>query len=274
MDRNTDRDWEEFGRTEPYWAVLTDEKYKLDKLTSQSLEDFFHSGDSQVSWTFDQIRNHVDPEFDPASGARLRLRGGTIDIPPWKRCRSVTGVDVSPVMLEKAREHAADLGLSNVTFVRGDDELSTVEGPFDFINTYIVLQHIPPDRGERLICRLLELLRDRGVGALHLTYSKSFYEHDRMHRPPVPVVVRTTLRAFLGKIKRRLLRGRSLFMPTRGAPPQDGPCMQMNDYCMNRVLHFLQEGGVRRMVTHFSDHGGNYGTLLLFRKEPTETYRV
>jgi SAM-dependent methyltransferase len=272
MDRDTDRDWEEFGRTEPYWAVLTDEKYKSDKLTSQSLEDFFRSGEEQISWTFDQIRRHIDPGFDPASALDFGCGVGRLTFPLARRCRSVIGVDISPGMLEKAREHEAQLGLNNVTFARGDDKLSTVKGPFDFINTYVVLQHIPPERGECLIRRFLELLRDRGVGAFHLTYSKNYYWHEGMHRPPLGV--RATFAAFRRELMRRLLHGRSHSNPAKEASRAGEPIMQMNDYSLNRVFHFLQQGGARRMVVHFTDHGGPYGVLLLFQKDPVEGYRV
>lgn len=272
MERNTDRDWQKFGRTEPYWAVLTDEKFKSDKLTSQSLEDFFRSGEDQISWTFDQIRRHFDPGFDPVSALDFGCGVGRLTFPLARRCRLVTGVDISPGMLEKAREHETLLGLTNVTFAMGDDKLSTVSGPFDFINTYIVLQHIPPERGERLIRRLLELLRDRGVCALHLTYSNRYYWQEGMHRPPLGV--RATFAAFRRELMRRLLPKRPRPIPDQDASLPSEPIMQMNDYSLNRVFHFLQQGGVRRMVVLFTDHAGHYGILLLFHKDPEEGYRV
>jgi 2-polyprenyl-3-methyl-5-hydroxy-6-metoxy-1,4-benzoquinol methylase len=272
MDRNTDRDWEEFARTEPYWAVLTHEKFKSDKLTSQSLEDFFRSGEDLVSWTFDQIKLHIDPGFDPVSALDFGCGVGRLTFALARRCRTVTGVDISPGMLEKAREHETRLGISNTTFARADDVLSTVAGPFDFINTYIVLQHIRPERGERLIRRLLDLLRDGGFGALHLTYSNSNYRHDGMHRPPRGV--RATFVAFLrALIRPPVSASRRLALALGIAAPRE-PIMQMCDYQLNRVFHFLQQGGVRRIVVDFTDHGGFYGIVLLFRKDPEQGYRV
>jgi SAM-dependent methyltransferase len=272
MDRNTDRDWEEFGRAEPYWAVQTDEKFKSDKLTPQSLEDFFRSGEDLVSWTFDQIKLHIDPGFDPASALDFGCGVGRLTFPLARRCRTVTGVDISPGMLEKAREHERHLSIYNATFAKADDVLSTVDGPFDFINTYIVLQHISPERGEPLIRRLLDLLRDGGVGALHLTYSNSSHRHDGMHRPPRGV--RATFVAFLRALMRPPVSACRRLAIALGMAVPRGPIMLMCDYHLNRVFHFLQQGGVRRMVVHFTDHGGFYGIVLLFRKDPEQGYRV
>jgi SAM-dependent methyltransferase len=272
MDRRTDRDWEEFGRTEPYWAVLTHEKFKSDKLTSQSLEDFFRSGEDLISWTFDQIKLHIDPGFDPVSALDFGCGAGRLTFPLARRCRTVTGVDISPGMLAKAREHERRLSIDNATFAKADDVLSTVAGPFDFINTYIALQHIPPERGERLIRRLIDLLRDSGVGALHLTYSNSNHRHDGMEPPPRGV--RATIVAFIRTLMRPAVSACRRLAIALGITASREPIMLMCNYHLNRVFHFLQQGGVRRMVVQFTDHGGFYGIVLLFRKDPEQGYPV
>ena len=70
-----------------------------------------------------------------------------------------------------------------MTLIQGDDGLTGVPGEFDFINTDIVLQHIPPARGLALIERLLTRLRPGGVAAMQLTYAKGrrFLEHEGRH---------------------------------------------------------------------------------------------
>jgi arsenite methyltransferase len=50
---------------------------------------------------------------------------------------SVTGIDMTPEMIEKAREGAAELGVSNVTFVVGEAE----ELPFDDANFDVVISN-------------------------------------------------------------------------------------------------------------------------------------
>ncbi|MGH3127483.1 MAG: methyltransferase domain-containing protein, partial [Gaiellaceae bacterium] len=57
---------------------------------------------------------------------------------------SVTGIDMTPEMLENARKGAAKLGLNNVTFVEGEAEnLPFDEGSFDVILSNGVIDLIP-----------------------------------------------------------------------------------------------------------------------------------
>ena len=82
------------------------------------------------------------------------------------------GIDVAPNMLTIADRYVKQAGVSNVTLVEGDDELSQLTGTFDFINSYIVLQHIPPACGFAIVQKLLSMLRPKGIGSLQFTFVK------------------------------------------------------------------------------------------------------
>jgi len=57
---------------------------------------------------------------------------------------SVTGIDMTPEMLEKARSAAAELGADNVTFIEGDAEhLPFADGSFDVVISNGVIDLIP-----------------------------------------------------------------------------------------------------------------------------------
>jgi arsenite methyltransferase len=57
---------------------------------------------------------------------------------------SVTGIDMTPEMLEKARAGAAQLGLANVTFVEGEaEQLSFPDASFDVVISNGVIDLIP-----------------------------------------------------------------------------------------------------------------------------------
>ena len=92
-------------------------------------------------------------------------------------------MDIAPKMLDLAKLHAAEHQIGNVTFALGDDELSGVAGQFDFVHSFIVLQHIPPERGMPLLRKLLRLLAPGGVFALQLTFAKK--RNLLMHEAPV-----------------------------------------------------------------------------------------
>jgi SAM-dependent methyltransferase len=278
--RDTDRDWECFGEFEPYWSVQVEEQYRKANLTEDAVRQFYAKGERQVAWFFDTIRTRLDERFAPASALDFGCGVGRLAFPLARRCRSVVGVDVSRAMLHEAETRRDQWGLTNVSFARGDDDLSAVSGPFDLITSYIVLQHIPPSRGERLFSRLLDLLADGGVGVLHLTYSKDWYDSRDMHLPPpVPPLpsglryhLKSTLRLLRERVRSSFQRREAGNGHTTNGEAPFSPAMQMNDYNLNRLCHFLQKAGVRGMHTEFTDHGGHFGIVLFFQKKTKDPY--
>ncbi|MDP9172625.1 MAG: class I SAM-dependent methyltransferase [Planctomycetota bacterium] len=245
---DTDWDWERFGEKDPYWAVITHEKYRQPNLSAAVVQEFYETGESQVDWLFETVRRFVRPDFAPVSALDFGCGVGRLTIPLAKKCKAVVGVDVSTGMLRKAQERCDQIGIKNITLVKGDDDLSQVGNKFDLIASYIVLQHIPVDRGLRLFCRLVDSLNDGGVGALHLTYSRA---------DSGPDLVRAESARMLGSGQRSA-----------------EPVMQMNGYDLNWLFHILQASGVRRMHTEFSDHGGPLGVMLMFCKGAGQGYSI
>ena len=88
------------------------------------------------------------------------------------RLEKPSEIDVAPNMLALARRYADQCNVGNVILLLADDELSSVTGDFDFINSYIVLQHIPPLRGYSIASKLISMLRPKGVGSLQFTFAK------------------------------------------------------------------------------------------------------
>jgi hypothetical protein len=46
----------------------------------------------------------------------------------------------------------------------------------------------------------------------------------------------------------------------------DEPMMQMNRANLNRMFHLLHAAGCQQVLTQLTDHGGELGALLVFRK--------
>jgi SAM-dependent methyltransferase len=56
--------------------------------------------------------------------------------------RHATGIDMTPAMLERARQHAAECGVMNVTWDRGDvTALPYADGAFDIVVTRFSMHH-------------------------------------------------------------------------------------------------------------------------------------
>jgi SAM-dependent methyltransferase len=252
---HTDSAWEYFGRTQPYFGVLTHDGYRTDKLTAEAKRAFFESGQRYVDFILTTLRDELDASLEGARGLDFGCGVGRLTIPLARACKSIQGVDVSESMLAEARKNTEESGITNASFVRGDDHLSSVSGPLGFVHSFIVFQHIPPDRGEAILNRLVDLLQQDGVGVLHFTCSWA---------SSTPLVRRLITSAYkhvpLSFAARNLLKGR----------PVGEPMMQMNRYNLNRILRALHELGCHRTHVRFTETGyfGQpfYGVLLFFQK--------
>ena len=131
---------------------------------------FFESGDADVAELFSIVERHTGAPFSPNTALDFGCGVGRLAGALAKRTRSVIGCDVSPRMLEIARQNMHELQIQNVSFVQSLDD---IEGKsFDFITSLIVFQHIPVREGMRLLDTLLTLLAPGGVMALHFTFGR------------------------------------------------------------------------------------------------------
>ena len=251
LAHKSDREWEKFGKTNPYFGVLSTDKFLSKNLDEAGLAQFFATGESHV----ESLVALMGRVFDrpPAFGRALDFGCGVgrIVIPLARRWNKVTGVDISPSMLGECRKNCAALDLANVEFHDSSDGLKGIEGRFDFIHSVIVFQHIPVDRGEKLFRRLLELLAPDGIGALHFTY----------HIPG------GMLTKFAYALRRRFQPAHWALNLLAGRSPFE-PYMQMNAYSLEKLYNMAQDAGASAVHAELSDHGGNRGAMLVFRKGP------
>jgi 2-polyprenyl-3-methyl-5-hydroxy-6-metoxy-1,4-benzoquinol methylase len=245
-DMSTDVAWEEWGRRDPYFGVITDPKFRRSEMDDHIKREFFESGESHAHGVLTTIRRYVDPGFAPRTVLDFGCGVGRLLIPFAKVVDEVVGLDVSPSMLQEARRNCDEQGLRNVRLLDSDDSLSTLTGSFDLIHSCIVFQHIPAERGRAILSKLLQHLRPGGVGAIQLTYSKTRFASTH-GIAPAPLAAAPSPDAS------------TQFIPT-GADPE----IQMNPYNLNEILFLMQRRGVQQFHVEFSDHGGELGVFLFF----------
>lgn len=245
---DTDRNWEQFGKDDPYFAVLTDDKFHQSNLTDKHLEEFFQSGFNYINFVLEKIRQNIDPNFTIKKALDFGCGVGRLVIPLANLAEEVTGVDVSDSMLNEAKKNCEARAIKNVVHIKSDDNLSLIKEKYDFIHSIIVFQHIPVSRGEQIFKRLLFHLADEGVCVMHFTYAKNFSK-----KKVLPAILRH-LPLFYNFIN--LTKGKKFFTPK----------MQMNTYSLNHLFLAIQNANVHDIYTSFTNHDGYLGVVVYFKK--------
>jgi SAM-dependent methyltransferase len=262
---STDDAWRQWGEQDPYFAVITDPKYRSASLTEEARQEFFRSGDVHARYVLDICKRRLDAAFKPQRVLDFGCGVGRVALAFAALAERVVGTDVSPAMLAEAQRNAQAGGRHNVEFALSDDTLSALEGRFDLVHSFIVFQHIDVPRGRELFGRLVDLVDEKGAGAIHVTYGKA-YHPDRYGQPPSPPPPEPPPRR-MGGLTGLLRRASDAAQePPAPAAPAGDPEMQMNIYPLNELFFVLHRAGVHQMHTVFTDHGGELGVFLFFRR--------
>ena len=251
MIQDTDKHWERWGKEDPYYGVLSSDKFRREVLDDNARQEFFATGDKHIDYILDEITQCFPSPLGRQRGLDFGCGVGRLVIPMAKRFDRVVGVDISDSMLEEAGSNCRRFGVQNVELVKSDATLSRVRGPFDFIHSHIVFQHIPVKRGMAILNRLVDLLGDEGVGAIQFVYgwdAPVVRKLKRWAKETIPFAAPLA----------NLLAGRPLRYPQ----------MQMNQYDYNKIFDLLQKNGCHRTMVRTFESEGEWGTaILIFRKQ-------
>ncbi|WP_373493151.1 class I SAM-dependent methyltransferase [Aquiflexum sp.] len=251
MKTNTIKTWKHFGKEDPYYGVLSEQKYKSENITSADLSGFFETGQVYVSETLQRIQKLYGSDLSSSDILDFGCGVGRLAIPfSYVTNNRTVGIDVSPEILEKAKAHALEMGTENVEFLLSEGKILPQTGKFDFINSYIVLQHIETEVGMSIIQQLLDRLKIGGIMQIHATYgnnwSKIRYFHYYLRST-------NTLYNFVySSLKNRKLEAE--------------PMMQMNSYDP-KMLFGLFSKFSNSIHVELTDHTGFLGASYMFKRE-------
>jgi len=183
--RDTGIDWERLAQANPYWAVLTEDEFK-DNVSGETLASFFARGQQDVNAFLEQIHG-LFPSFAPPFESLIDFGcgAGRLIIPMAQMAKQAYGIDVSKTMREATLRNAAEAGLDNIECFENPETLVKQGTKVDWVNSFIVLQHVEPRRGYFLINDLLQCVKPGGIASLHIPLFKSAermdYMADRVH---------------------------------------------------------------------------------------------
>jgi len=246
----TDAAWEAWGRRDPYYGVVSHPLFRREVIDDHRGE-FFRSGRDLVHQRLAD-HEHLFGPLPRVSALDFGCGVGRLALPLAEEFDRVVGLDIAPSMLAEARQNALAGGVDNVTFALSDDDLGNAPGRYDFVHTYIVLQHIPARRGMRIIDRLVAKVGPGGGLSLH-----------------VSVDIRHPAWRLGSTMLHRVPMAYKLSSWVKGRPLSDPP-MQMNGYSLQAILVRLAAEGMTDVRVRSETHHGVL-TFLVLARRPDDT---
>jgi trans-aconitate methyltransferase len=243
---NTDHHWQQWGNFDPYRAVLFDDKYKR-TLVNAHLEEFFQTGEDYIDSLVAKLAA-LYPGMHFGTAVDFGCGVGRLSIPLAKRFQRVIGVDISPAMLNESRQNCSVFGITNAEFIPSDDLVSRVPRGVQFVHSYLVLQHIPVERGLVITYNLVDRLAAGGLCALHVPIDRDL----------------GLLKNIAYFAKHALPGSRYIFNLLQGKSVSE-PLMQINSYQIRALYDVLESAGLHE-IWLLPLKGSHYSVICFGRK--------
>lgn len=164
--------WSNYGEKDPYFSVLTEERYKMENFNQHEAE-FWNTGKENVELLrriYERYHAHTKEEkprvLDYGCGVGRMMKA-------WGE--GCEGCDISPAHLAKAREA---LGSAHPLHLVEPGECPK---GYDVIYSMIVLQHNRPSVMKQCMKSIVEALNPRGLAMIHAPYFiETVYQSDEI----------------------------------------------------------------------------------------------
>lgn len=234
QQRDTDKDWKALGDNEPYWGVLTDERFRTSNLESDGIGAFYKTGVQEIATLVQQAEQIIHHPVRATRALDFGCGVGRLTEAMSAYSDHVVGVDVSEGMLSQARSRQ----MPRTSYVA---ELPNER--FDWINSFIVFQHIPPARGLKLLEQLLERAAPFALLTLHFCiYSEALHMGEGRFQP----------KRLDGSWRHRWMTASR----PRGT-------VMMYEYDLTEIFRRLTECNFHVMSLLHTDHGGHHGAQII-----------
>jgi len=248
MNKYTDKQWKLFGKQEPYFGVLANEKYLIKNITIEDKSLFFKSGLNYLNNVIENIQIHYDKKFVIKTALDFGCGVGRMVIPLSRKAEHVIGIDVSEFMIKESIKNCKEQSINNAEFIIFKDDSSILNNKFNFLHSFIVFQHIYPKRGLKIFSKLIKNLEKKGVGVVHFTYSRDNYVKYIIHflKNKIPLLSNVI----------NLIKKRNFYYPQ----------MEMFIYDLNKISIILKKNNIEEFYREHTNHGGVQGVNIYFKK--------
>lgn len=175
--KEAERTFEELGEREPFWAVLSQEKYRG---TDVDLEEFFSSGQRDISYHLQKLEElGLTPERQSCLDFGCGV--GRLSNALAEHFMQVHALDIASSMLERAESLKRH---DNIEFVLNKQpDLRVFEDEsFDLIYSDKTLQHIPYPQTKAYLEEFLRVLKPDGVAVFMIPDGMDVAETPLFHR--------------------------------------------------------------------------------------------
>jgi SAM-dependent methyltransferase len=186
---NLKKIWNEFGKKDALWAVLTEPSKKDRKWEP---EEFFRIGEVEIAATMLHLAS-LGLELPHGRALDFGCGVGRLTRALGSRFDRAVGVDISSSMIDQARALNRDRGNCEFVVNERDDLGIFPDRSFDFIYSNITLQHIDPVYSRKYLDEFFRILAPGGIlafqlpsrparGLLRLIYPRFrrfWYDHQR-----------------------------------------------------------------------------------------------
>ena len=183
---HTRKVWNGYGDQDPFWSVLTNEKYRASSIGQSDIDEFYATGEIDCRVMLELIAR-VGLSLPPNSTALdLGCGLGRIGEHVSTHVKTYLGVDISSPHLRQANERFKYLRRNNARFMLLPQMLEA-DLKVDLAFSLITLQHNPPPVIALLIDRLCKLLKQGGIVYFQVPVALTGYEFnlkDYVASPP------------------------------------------------------------------------------------------
>lgn len=138
--KEIESNWTEFGKSDPYWSVLTNPKMINNKW---DVNKFYSSGRGQLRWLLNEFGEYLNKPFKKTLD--FGCGPGRMTFQLVKISKQVIGIDISEPMITLARK-SQKFTEKTQFFVNKEPNLNIIKSnSIDLVYSFITLQHNPPN---------------------------------------------------------------------------------------------------------------------------------